>query len=139
MLKTREDLIQIRSVYAGALKRQTKKLLVCAGTGCVSSGALEIFDRLEQLMKEHRIACSIELTPEPHEDSVGLKQSGCHGFCELGPLLRIEPQGWLYTRVQLSDCDEIIEKTVVRGEFLERLAYQKDGKVYQKQDEIPFY
>ena len=139
MLKTREDLIQIRSVYAGALKRQTKKLLVCAGTGCISSGALEIFDRLEQLMKENHIACSIELTPEPHEDSVGLKQSGCHGFCELGPLLRIEPQGWLYTRVQLSDCDEIIEKTVVRGEFLERLAYQKDGKMYQKQDEIPFY
>jgi NADH-quinone oxidoreductase subunit F len=139
MLKTREDLIQIRSIYARSLERQTKRLLVCAGTGCVSSGALEIFDRLEQLLKERGTACSVELAREPHEDSVGLKKSGCHGFCEMGPLLRIEPQGWLYTRVQLSDCEEIIERTVLRGEFLERLAYQKEGRVYQKQEEIPFY
>lgn len=139
MLKTREDLIQIRSIYSRSLERQTKRLLVCAGTGCVSSGALEIFDRLEQLLKERGTACSVELAREPHEDSVGLKKSGCHGFCEMGPLLRIEPQGWLYTRVQLSDCEEIIERTVLRGEFLERLAYQKEGRVYQKQEEIPFY
>ena len=139
MLKTREDLIQIRSIYARSLERQTKRLLVCAGTGCVSSGALEIFDRLEQLLREHGTACSVELVREPHEDSVGLKKSGCHGFCEMGPLLRIEPQGWLYTRVQLSDCEEIIERTVLRGDFLERLAYQKEGRVYQKQEEIPFY
>jgi NADH-quinone oxidoreductase subunit F len=91
MLKTREDLIQIRSIYARSLERQTKRLLVCAGTGCVSSGALEIFDRLEQLLKERGTACSVELAREPHEDSVGLKKSGCHGFCEMGPLLRIEP------------------------------------------------
>ncbi|MGF7141782.1 NADH-quinone oxidoreductase subunit F [Anaerotaenia torta] len=139
MLKTREDLIQIRSVYIRALERQAEKLLVCAGTGCVSSGALEIFDRLEELLKEHNIPCSIQLTPEPHEDSVGLKKSGCHGFCEMGPLIRIEPQGWLYTKVQLSDCEEIIEKTVLQGEFLERLACRKEDKVYQKQEEIPFY
>ena len=139
MLKTREDLIQIRSIYSRSLERQTKRLLVCAGTGCVSSGALEIFVRLEQLLKERGTACSVELAREPHEDSVGLKKSGCHGFCEMGPLLRIEPQGWLYTRVQLSDCEEIIERTVLRGEFLERLAYQKEGRLYQKQEEIPFY
>ena len=104
MLKTREDLIQIRSIYAKSLERQTQKILVCAGTGCVSSGSLEIFDRLEQLLKDRKIACSIELEKEPHGDSVGMKKSGCHGFCELGPLIRIEPQGWLYTRVQLTDC-----------------------------------
>jgi len=139
MLKNREDLIQMRSIYGKALEQQTKKILVCAGTGCVSSGAFDIFDRLEELLKENKIACTVELQEEPHGDSVGMKKSGCHGFCEMGPLVRIEPQGWLYTKVQLSDCEEIIAKTIITGEHIERLAYKKDGNVYQKQEEIPFY
>ena len=57
----------------------------------------------------------------------------------MGPLLRIEPQGWLYTKVKLEDCEEIIEKTVKAGECIDRLVYKKDGKVYEKQDDIPFY
>ena len=81
----------------------------------------------------------MELQKEPHDGSVGLKKSGCHGFCEMGPLLRIEPQGWLYTKVKLEDCEEIIEKTVKAGECIDRLVYKKDGKVYEKQDDIPFY
>jgi NADH-quinone oxidoreductase subunit F len=139
MLNTREDLIQIRSVYAKSLTAQTKKILVCAGTGCVSSGALDIFHQLTTLMKEHNIPCSVELAKEPHEDSVGMKMSGCHGFCEMGPLLRIEPQGWLYTKVLLSDCEEIINRTIIAGENIERLAYQKNDITYEKQDDIPFY
>ncbi|WP_372997520.1 NADH-quinone oxidoreductase subunit NuoF, partial [Lutispora sp.] len=47
--------------------------------------------------------------------------------------------GWLYTKVKLSDCEEIIDRTIVSGEHIERLAYQKDGTIYKKQDEIPFY
>ena len=76
---------------------------------------------------------------DPHEDVVGLKKSGCHGFCEMGPLVRIEPYGWLYTKVKLADVDEIVEKTMAKGEIVERLAYRQNGKIYQKQDEIPFY
>jgi NADH-quinone oxidoreductase subunit F len=139
MLKTREDLSRIRFVYSKALSAQTKKILVCAGTGCVSSGALEIFDRLTQLMQECNIPCTVELEKEPHGESVGMKKSGCHGFCEMGPLIRIEPEGWLYTRVKLSDCEEIIEKTIIAGENIERLAYQKNGTVFRKQEDIPFY
>ncbi len=139
MLKTREDLAAIRSLYAKTLETQTKKILVCAGTGCVSSGALDIFDRLCDLMKEKNISCSIELEEEPHGDSVGMKKSGCHGFCEMGPLIRIEPQGWLYTKVQLSDCEEIVDKTILNGEHIERLAYQKNEVLFKKQDDIPFY
>lgn len=139
MLKTREDLINIRKVYAKSLEMQTRKILVCAGTGCVSSGALLIFDQLKAFMEENNVPCSVELEVEPHEESVGMKSSGCHGFCEMGPLLRIEPQGWLYTKVQLSDCEEIIKKTIMAGEHIERLAYQKSGSVCKKQDEIPFY
>ena len=57
----------------------------------------------------------------------------------MGPLIRIEPEGWLYTRVQLGDCEEIIKKTVERGEWIERLAYVKEGTAYPRQDDIPFY
>ena len=139
MLNTREDLIQIRLKYAKALDSQTKKILVCAGTGCVSSGALDIFDKLTELMKDRNVPCTVELEEEPHEASVGMKKSGCHGFCEMGPLVRIEPQGWLYTKVKLSDCEEIIDKTIIAGEHIERLAYQKNGTVQKKQEDIPFY
>jgi NADH-quinone oxidoreductase subunit F len=139
MLRTREDLINIRSKYANSLETQTKKILVCAGTGCVSSGSLEIFDRLTILMKELNVACSIELEEEPHENTVGMKKSGCHGFCEMGPLVRIEPQGWLYTKVKLSDCEDIIQKTIINGDHIEGLAYQKNNNIYEKQNDIPFY
>ncbi len=138
-LKNQKDLDKIRDIYANSLKHETKKILVCAGTGCVSSGSLEIFDRLTELLKDRDIKCSVQLEKEPHGDSVGVKKSGCHGFCEMGPLVRIEPQGWLYTKVQLSDCEDIIDKTVINGEHIERLAYQKGGKVCKKQDDIPFY
>lgn len=136
---SREDLQKAREIYRAALNQQTKKILVCAGTGCVSSGSLDIFDRLKTLVEEKGMACSVELQEEPHGESVGIKKSGCHGFCEMGPLVRIEPQGWLYVKVQLSDCEEIVEKTIALGEHIPRLAYQKGGEVCEKQDEIPFY
>ena len=76
--------------------------------------------------------CSVELEAEPHEESVGMKKSGCHGFCEMGPLVRIEPQGWLYTKVKVSDCQEIVDETIIGERLVERLAYQKQGVVYPK-------
>jgi NADH-quinone oxidoreductase subunit F len=139
MLKIREDLIQVRKVYEKSLEKQMKKILVCAGTGCVSSGALIIFDRLTELMQEQKVLCTVELEEEPHDDTVGMKKSGCHGFCEMGPLVRIEPQGWLYTKVKPEDCEEIIQKTIIDEMFIERLSYQKDGVIYEKQEDIPFY
>ena len=139
MLKSRKDLIELRSICENAIKMEEQRILVCAGTGCVSSGSLEIFDSLTAILKEKKIPCTVELEKEPHDHSVGVKKSGCHGFCEMGPLVRIEPQGYLYTKVQLSDCEEIIEKTIIGGEHIERLAYKKDGVSYKKQEEIPFY
>jgi len=57
----------------------------------------------------------------------------------MGPLVRIEPEGYLYTKVKLEDCEEIVDRTIVAGEHIERLAYKQNGVVYKKQDEIPFY
>lgn len=139
MLNNRQELIELRTRCEVSLTAQSKKILVCAGTGCVSSGALEIFETLKSLIEANGLVCAIELEEEPHNDVIGLKKSGCHGFCEMGPLLRVEPQGWLYTKVTPEDCEEIIEKTIKIGEPIERLAYTADGVVHVRQEDIPFY
>ncbi|MBR2498486.1 MAG: NADH-quinone oxidoreductase subunit NuoF [Clostridia bacterium] len=139
MLKSREELQVLRSSCATRLNTENKRVIVCAGAGCVSKGALKIYDKFAEIMKGKGVNFSLELQKDPHGDSVRLKQSGCHGFCEVGPLVRIEPQGWLYVKVKVEDCEEIVEKTVIGGECVERLAYTQDGIVYKEQKEIPFY
>lgn len=138
-INTLKELDKYREQYKKALSCQHKQILICAGTGCVAGGSLKIYARLKEIMDEKGIACSLKLEKEPH-DSVGLKKSGCHGFCEMGPLLRIEPMGWLYIKVNVNDCEEIIEKSILNDEIIERLAYHdKDGNIYKKQEDIPFY
>ena len=66
-------------------------------------------------------------------------KSGCHGFCEMGPLVRIEPHNYLYIKVSPDDCEEIYQKTICEGKSIERLLYHMDGQVYASQEEIPFY
>ncbi len=138
-LHSREELIAYREVCKKALDFERTKILVCGGTGCVAGGSLNIYDRLKELLSEKGIPVEVELADEPHGDVVGMKKSGCHGFCEMGPLVRIEPQGWLYTKVKLEDCEEIVEKTIIGGENIERLAYKQNSTIYKKQEEIPFY
>ena len=70
---------------------------------------------------------------------MGLKKSGCHGFCEMGPLLKVLPQGWLYIRVKPEDCEEIIEKTILSGQLVERLVYREGNEAYPVQEDVPFY
>jgi NADH-quinone oxidoreductase subunit F len=100
-------------------------------------------------MKGRGLACSVELREEPEGGSgVGIKRSGCHGFCEMGPLILVEPEGFLYTRVALEDCEEIVSRTVGTENGgaentlqppPEKLVYHKQGKAYPKRNEIPFY
>ena len=139
MLLNRQDLQNAREHYKTALEAQKKKILVCAGTGCVAGGSLEIYAELVRLIGEKGIACAVSLEKEPHDDSIGVKKSGCHGFCEMGPLVRIEPHGWLYIKVKLGDCAEIVEKSIVADEVVDRLTYRKNDQHYPTQEEIPFY
>lgn len=114
----------------------TCRILVCAGTGCVATGSLEVYGRLKELCQEDE-TISVELLKDvPH---IGIVKSGCQGFCELGPLVRIEPQHFQYVKVQPEDCEEIMEKTVKQGLPVERLFYKKDGASYGSVDEIPFF
>lgn len=139
LLSNREDLTNARMVYKAALDAQKTKILICAGTGCVAGGALEIYDEFVRLLGEKDIHCAVNLEHEPHDASVGVKKSGCHGFCEMGPLVRIEPQGWLYIKVKPEDCAQIIDVSIMEGRLLDRLAYRKNGQIYPTQEEIPFY
>ena len=139
MLKNRTDLADLRKVYQKSIEKQNIKILICSGTGCIAGGAKEIYTQFVKLMGEQNINCSVSLEKEPHDQSVGVKQSGCHGFCEMGPLVRIEPWGYLYIKVKPEDCQEIIDQTILKGESIKRLAYHKEGQVYETQGAIPFY
>ena len=139
MLNNRQEFIAYREDSVKAYAAQTKKIIVCAGTGCVAGGSLHIHAKLNELMQAKGLPVAVELMVDPHGEEVGLKKSGCHGFCEMGPLVRIEPQGWLYTKVKLEDCEEIVEKTIIGSECVDRLVYKKNGEIYREQSAIPFY
>ena len=141
-IENREELAFRRAEFKQALNAQKKQVLICGGTGCVAGGSLKIYDRMQELFNDRGIKCTVKLDVHEHnhEESIGLKKSGCHGFCEMGPLLRIEPMGWLYIKVKPEDCEDIIEHSILNDEVVDRLVYRdKDGKAYQKQDDIPFY
>ncbi|WP_051280064.1 NADH-quinone oxidoreductase subunit NuoF [Anaerovorax odorimutans] len=139
IIKDRNELIDKRQSFFNELEKQKKKIYVCAGTGCVAGGSLEIYAKLKNILEEKQIPCEILLDIEKEGDKVGLKQSGCHGFCEMGPLLRIEPAKLLYLKVSVDDCEEIIEKSILKDEVIDRLVYKKNGVSYPMQEEIPFY
>ena len=137
-----ENRRQLNLLREGCQEKRSKeicKILVCGGTGCLAGGSDKIFDRLCELtshMEHVEVKFGAEIA---HGDQIGVKKSGCHGFCEMGPLVRIEPYNYLYLRVKEEDCEEIFEKTVLHGEAVERLMYRQGEQIYQKQEEIPFY
>lgn len=138
MFKTIDELRAYREQCKALLAQESKKIIICGGAGCVSKGANKVYDKLIALMKEKNLNFTVKLE-KCTEDNIRVTKSGCHGFCEVGPLVRIEPQGWLYIQVKEQDCEEIIEKTMLKGECLDRLCYTENGVVYQEKKEVPFY
>lgn len=136
MISSREELKAVREAAVGALKSQTQRILICAGTGCLAGGSEQIYEKLKAMAEEVE-GVSVEFGPEIAH--VGVKKSGCHGFCEMGPLVRIEPSNYLYIKVKEEDCEEIFEETIKCGRPVERLMYELNGVKYKKQEEIPFY
>ena len=123
-----------------ARENEKRKVLVCCGTGCAAGGNLKVYEELKNQMASHGVKCEVTLNlSDCGGEATGLKMSGCHGFCEMGPLVRIEPEGWLYTKVKTDDVQEIVETTLVGGEFIERLGYHQNGELYKRQEDIPFY
>jgi NADH-quinone oxidoreductase subunit F len=138
-LTNRDALKKARETYKKALDAEKRKILVCAGNGCIASGSLAVYDKLAEIIKAKNVACSLELKEEPGHPA-GLKKGGCPGFCNQSVLVLVEPEGWLYTKVKVEDAEEIVEKTVKNGQPVERLAFKgADGKPVLKKADIPFY
>ena len=158
-IQNREELDQIRDMAAAKVSSTKCRILICAGTGCLAGGSGEIYEKMCELTKDCKdvdvefgaeIAHSerdIDVNADVDkgesvsgiEIPVAVKRSGCHGFCEMGPLMRIEPLGILYTKVKPEDCEEIFERTIKHGNIIHHLLYKQDGIEYPKQEEIPFY
>ena len=139
-LLSRDDLSDIRAKAQERIRNIRCRILICAGTGCLAGGSLKIYEKLCELCGKDPNA-EIVFGPEVAHtaDKTDIQKSGCHGFCEMGPLVRIEPYNYLYIKVKPEDCEEIYNTTVLGGKPVERLLYQKDGVTYAAQEDIPFY
>jgi NADP-reducing hydrogenase subunit HndC len=92
-------------------------LLVCGGTGCRASASDSIVENLKQ-----------ELENKGLQEEVQVVMTGCFGFCEKGPIVKVQPDNTFYTQVKPEDCAEIIEEHIVKGRQVERLLYQDPEK-----------
>ena len=100
-----EEFKTLQKACIRARENEKRKVLVCCGTGCAAGGNLKVFDELKAQMDAQGVPCEIALNLTECGGSVtGLKKSGCHGFCEMGPLVRIEPEGWLSIRSRPAAC-----------------------------------
>ena len=107
-----------------------RAILLCGGTGCISSNSMDIKAKFEQLVEENGL-----------QDKVTVNIVGCFGFCSQGPFVKIFPEDTLYRLVTLDDVDEIFEKDIMGGEIIERLLYVEpnSGEKVAKQEDINFY
>lgn len=101
-------------------------VLACQGTGCISAGGEEIYQQLLRLVST---------------EGIRIKRTGCHGFCQQGPLIIIEPEGILYTKVKMDNIAEIIQSLLPEGTPVEHLFYRDPitNKPIPTYHDIPFY
>ena len=105
-----------------------KEIFVCCGTGCLANGSGEILSVFKEKITE--LGLNAEVTPQ-------FKKTGCHGLCQKGPIIHITPQETTYIHVKAADIPEIIEKSIVKDEVIDRLLYfdkQQKAKIQSKDD-----
>ena len=73
-IKNREELIAKQEEYRASLNSQRKQILICAGTGCVAGGSLEIYAKMKDIIESKGLKCALVLEKDPHGDSIGLKR-----------------------------------------------------------------
>ncbi len=107
-----------------------RHIVLCGGTGCMSSHSMDIAARFREVLAEKGAA-----------DKATVNMVGCFGFCSQGPFVKIYPEDTLYRMVKIEDVDEIVEKDIIGGEVVERLLYvdPNSGEKVAAQDEITFY
>lgn len=118
-----------------------KEIRICAGPSCVAGGALEIAEKMREEIEAHKD----ELKAKGLEINATLteKCTGCHGMCEAGPVMTIEPDEIFYTHVKPKHAKDIIEKTIINGELVDELLLKLDankgGGKAKRYTDIPFY
>ncbi|MFC1918919.1 NADH-quinone oxidoreductase subunit NuoF [Chloroflexota bacterium] len=107
----------------------TRTVLVCRGTGCVAGGSDKIYDALKREVEAAELR------------DVKVDFVGCHGFCQRGPVVDIEPEGFFYTEVQVEDVHEIVNSHLVNGKHVDRLFYHDltTGEPIPCYHDVPFY
>ena len=105
-------------------------ILVCAGTGCSSSGSKQILPILAEELKNKNLDKEIKVV-----------ETGCHGLCEMGPLVIVYPEGVFYCRVEAADVKEIVESHLLKGRVVERLLYREPVtlEAVPNYEDISFY
>src|SRR5574341_961993 len=105
-------------------------LSVCTGSGCSATGAHDVIEALRKALERAGL-----------QDAVDVKSTGCHGFCEKGPLTLVWPEGVFYNRVAARDAKDIIASLSNGRRPVERLLYQDPttGARILREDEVPFY
>jgi len=129
-LNSYRELEHLRNLLREQRQTITTTMIVCGGPGCQASGCQRVIDAVRD-----------ELSKQGLEDSVRLRVTGCHGFCEQGPIIIIEPGNIFYCRVSPEDAFEIVYQTVMNGDLIERLLYQDpvSGERVRTEAEVPFY
>ncbi len=128
------DLESVKSKALAASAAMEKTVIVCGGTGCLSYGSAELASALERKIKDRKLNAKVML-----------KMSGCHGFCERGPIVVIEPDKIYYQRVGRRDkekaAEELVETTLVQGKVVESFLYSDPVTKERMIDyyKIPFY
>jgi len=129
-LRSVAELTALRKELITKRQTGTATVTMCGGTGCQASGCRAVVD-----------AVRAELARQEVSDQVQLRVTGCHGFCEQGPLMVIEPGNVFYCHVRPDDAAEIVAETIVRGQTIQRLLYRDpiSGEKVPTEREIPFY
>ncbi|MDP2240198.1 MAG: NADH-ubiquinone oxidoreductase-F iron-sulfur binding region domain-containing protein [Burkholderiales bacterium] len=134
-LAIRADLDALRAQLTASFDPDKRRIYVCMGTGCKACGGDEILAGFDKALKRAKL-----------HDHVEVVMTGCRGFCENGALVAVRPPGTLYCRVSPADITDIVNKTVARGEVIERLLYEMPGTLpgvpgrrISAEEAIPFY
>ena len=131
-LNSDADLTALREHILEGRDPDRPEIVICHGTGCMANGSLRVSDAIRAALDKAGIDAKV---------IPGIKTTGCQGFCSRGPLVSIKPQGLFYQHVKPNDAEEIIQKTLIEGEAVERLLYTdpKTGDRIQHARDIPFY
>jgi NADH-quinone oxidoreductase subunit F len=125
-----EQLNKLRETLVAAVKPDMPYVSICAGTGCLACGCRPVVNEFRRLFKE------LDL-----EDKILLKTTGCHGFCERGPVVVIHPQGIFYQQMKPEDVEEVVRMTLLEGKVVHRLLYHhpQTGEEIIREEDVPFY